>query len=87
ELSEFEAATNCDQQEEEVGDLLFTVANMARHNGIDPEQALRNSNRKFVSRFTNMEKLSEQAGQKFSDLPLKSQDDLWHQVKLEEREP
>ena len=85
ELSEFEAATNYDQQEEEVGDLLFTVANMARHNGIDPEQALRNSNRKFVSRFTNMEKLSEQAGQKFSDLPLKSQDDLWHQVKLEER--
>ena len=87
ELSEFEAATNYDQQEEEVGDLLFTVANMARHNGIDPEQALRNSNRKFVSRFTNMEKLSEQAGQKFSDLPLKSQDNLWQQVKLEERRP
>lgn len=87
ELSEFEAATNYDQQQEEVGDLLFTVANMARHNGIDPEQALRNSNRKFVSRFTNMEKLSEQAGNKFSDLPLKSQDDLWQQVKSEERQP
>lgn len=87
ELSEFEAANNYDEQQEEVGDLLFTVTNMARHNGIDPEQALRNSNRKFISRFTSMEKLSEQAGQKFSDLPLKNQDDLWQQVKLEERQP
>ena len=87
ELSELEAANNYDQQQEEVGDLLFTVTNMARHNGIDPEQALRNSNRKFNSRFTSMEKLSEQAGQKFSDLPLKNQDDLWQQVKLEERQP
>jgi len=60
---------------------------MARHNGIDPEQALRNANRKFISRFTNMEKLSEQAGQNFSDLALKNQDDLWQQVKLEERQP
>ena len=85
--SEFEAANNYDEQQEEVGDLLFTVTNMARHNGIDPEQALRNSNRKFISRFTSMEKLSEQAGQKFSDLPLKNQDDLWQQVKLEERQP
>ena len=69
---------------EEFGDLLFTIVNMGRHSKIDPEKALRNSNRKFISRFKSMEKLASRQGKTFSELPLKDQDDLWTQVKLQE---
>ena len=57
---------------------------MGRHSKIDPEKALRNSNRKFISRFKSMEQLATQKGKEFSDLSLKEQDNLWKQVKLQE---
>ncbi|MED6295894.1 MAG: nucleoside triphosphate pyrophosphohydrolase, partial [Chloroflexota bacterium] len=69
---------------EEFGDLFFSIVNMGRHNKIDPEKALRNANRKFVSRFKSMEKLATHQDKEFSKLPLKDQDDLWNQVKLQE---
>ena len=84
ELSEFESAETYEELEEEFGDLLFSVVNMGRHSKMDPEKALRNANRKFVSRFKSMEKLATQQGKTFSELPLKDQDDLWNQVKLQE---
>ena len=84
ELSEFESAETYEELEEEFGDLLFSVVNMGRHSKIDPEKALRNANRKFVSRFKSMEKLASRQGKTFSELPLKDQDDLWTQVKLQE---
>ena len=84
ELSELESAETYEELEEEFGDLLFSIVNMGRHNKIDPEKALRNANRKFVSRFKSMEKLATQQGSEFSELPLKAQDDLWNQVKLQE---
>ena len=86
ELSEFESAETHEELEEEFGDLLFSIVNMGRHNKIDPEKAMRNANRKFISRFKSMEKLATQQGKKFSDLPLQDQDDLWKQVKLQEKQ-
>tara|TARA_A100001037_G_scaffold287444_1_gene296908 strand:+ start:279 stop:1067 length:789 start_codon:yes stop_codon:yes gene_type:complete len=84
ELYEFESAETYEEIEEEFGDLLFSIVNMGRHSKIDSEKALRNANRKFVSRFKSMEKLATQQGKQFSELPLKSQDDLWNQVKSQE---
>ncbi len=84
ELSEFESAETYEELEEEFGDLLFSIVNMGRHSKIDPEKALRNANRKFVSRFKSMEQLAIRQGKEFSDLPLKGQDELWNQVKLQE---
>ena len=84
EFFEFESAETFEELEEEFGDLLFTIVNMGRHSKIDPEKALRNSNRKFISRFKSMEQLATQKGKEFSDLSLKEQDDLWKQVKLQE---
>jgi len=86
ELSEFESAETYEELEEEFGDLLFSIVNMGRHNKIDPEKALRNANRKFVSRFKSMEKLATHQDKEFSKLPLKDQDDLWNQVKLQENQ-
>ena len=86
ELSEFESAETYENLEEEFGDLLFSVVNMGRHSKIDPEKALRNANRKFISRFKSMETLATGQGKEFSDLPLQDQDDLWKQVKLQEKQ-
>lgn len=75
------------EMEEEFGDLLFVVANLARHLKIDPEEALRAANAKFTRRFEGIEaKLAEQ-GRTPEDSDLKEMDALWDQVKAEERQP
>ncbi len=63
---------------EEIGDLLFAVANWARHLGIDPEAALRAGNAKFEGRFRAIE---EQGGDNFADLSLDDKEALWQAVK------
>jgi len=69
--------------EEEIGDLLFAVANMARHLKIDPERALEKTNDKFIRRFTFME---QHAGQPLSDLSLDELETLWRQAKAREKQ-
>ncbi len=66
---------------EEVGDLLFAAANLARKLDVDAEAALRAANLKFERRFRNMESLAVQRGQVFSELDLAAQEDLWQAVK------
>ncbi len=66
--------------EEEIGDLLFAVANLARKLSIDPEKALMDANRKFVSRFEKMEKLYD-GGEDFASLDMKVKDELWEKAK------
>ena len=86
EINEFKNAESDQEREEEFGDLIFTLVNIGRHQGIDAEQALRISNNKFYSRFKNMEKLSQERGQIFEDLNIKEKDALWDEVKYMERD-
>jgi nucleoside triphosphate diphosphatase len=66
---------------EEVGDLLFAAANLARKLEVDAEAALRAANAKFERRFRRMESLAVERGQVFSELDLAAQEDLWQAVK------
>jgi tetrapyrrole methylase family protein/MazG family protein len=67
---------------EELGDLLFSVVNVARHLDIDPEAALRSATAKFRTRFEAVEALAVQRGLKLDALNLAELDALWDEVKL-----
>lgn len=81
-----EAMTEGDQAhiEEEIGDLLFVTANLARRLKVDPEEALRRANTKFTRRFMAMEALAHENGAPFDTLGLDEQEDLWQTVKVRE---
>jgi ATP diphosphatase len=66
---------------EEIGDLLFAAANLARKLDVDAEAALRAANAKFERRFRGMESLAAQRGQEFARLDLAAQEALWQAVK------
>jgi nucleoside triphosphate diphosphatase len=66
---------------EEIGDLLFAAANLARKLNVDAESALRAANAKFERRFRGMEALATQRGEIFADLNLDAQERLWQEVK------
>jgi nucleoside triphosphate diphosphatase len=66
---------------EEIGDLLFAAANLARKLDVDAEAALRAANAKFERRFRGMESLAAQRGEVFADLNLAAQERLWQEVK------
>jgi nucleoside triphosphate diphosphatase len=71
--------------DEEFGDLLFVVANVARHLKIDPEAALRAANQKFIRRFSRIEELLAGQGRAPAQSTLPEMDRLWDQAKAEER--
>jgi MazG family protein len=88
ELSELrEAVANGDNAHihEEIGDLLFTVANIARKVNVNPEEALQSTNRKFMRRFESMEKNVRERGQNLDQLELEEMDRLWDEAKAAER--
>ncbi len=68
---------------EEIGDLLFAVANLARHLKVDPEAALADANRKFERRFRAVEAAVQARGEKMADLPLEELEESWVAVKDE----
>lgn len=70
---------------EEMGDLLFVYANLARHLGVDPEAALRATNDKFVRRFRYVEQGLREAGKRPEDSTLEEMDRLWDKAKAEEK--
>ena len=82
ELDEVAAARTAAELEDEIGDLLFATANLARHHKVDPEVALRGANDKFERRFRAME---ARAGDTFPSLSLDEQEALWRAVKKDER--
>lgn len=85
--AEFERGPVADNHaalEEEIGDLLFVAANLARHAKVDPGAALRRANLKFERRFRAMEALAAAQGQDFAGLDLVAQEALWQQVKATE---
>ena len=67
--------------EEELGDLLFAMVNVARHLKVDPERALEKTCDKFISRFASMERQAQAADKTLSDLPLEELDALWNKAK------
>jgi ATP diphosphatase len=70
---------------EEFGDLLFVMANLARHLGVDPEAALRGANAKFTRRFGRIEDWLNEAGKRPTDSDLAEMDALWNRAKAEEK--
>jgi nucleoside triphosphate diphosphatase len=81
ELAEVREAEGTAAIFEEVGDLLFAAANLARKLDVDAEAALRAANAKFERRFRGMEALAAQRGKIFSELNLDAQEKLWLEVK------
>ncbi len=69
--------------EDELGDLLFTVVNLARHLKVDPESALTNANAKFEKRFRRVEELADSEQQSMSDMGLPALDALWEKAKVD----
>jgi tetrapyrrole methylase family protein/MazG family protein len=81
EVREIKKAGNQKEKAREFGDLLFTMVNYARWEGIDAESALREANRKFYQRFTYMEKLCHERGLSFEKLTFDEQNALWEEAK------
>jgi MazG family protein len=70
-----------ERAEEEMGDLLFSIANLARKLGIEPESALRKANEKFSARFDKLEHAFEARGQSIHDATLEEMESEWEAVK------
>ena len=83
EVSEFKRADSQEKRAQEFGDLLFTLANIARRLGIDLEASLRQANRRFYQRFTYMEEVCRQRGVNLRELSIDQKNALWEEAKRE----
>ena len=81
ELAHARAEGSAAEVEEEIGDLLFAVANLARHLDVDPESALRAANRKFSERFAALESRLQERGVALRDATLDEMEAEWARVK------
>ena len=82
--AEFEAGADPARLEDEIGDVLFVVANLARHAGVDFSRALRHANAKFERRFRRMEQLAAGEGGTLAERDLAAQEALWRRAKQDE---
>ena len=87
EVKEASSSGERDRIEDEIGDLLFSVTNLARHFSIDPERALRRTNAKFERRFTSVERALRNQGRSLDEASLDEMEKLWVHAKQDEREP
>jgi MazG family protein len=71
--------------QDEIGDLLFTIANIARKLDVNAEEALQAANRKFIRRFTSMERSVRERGRNLDQLTLQQMDELWNEAKAAEQ--
>ena len=84
ELAEFDGArrnASQDEMEDELGDLLFVIVNIARFVKVDPEQALRRTNAKFRRRFAYIESKLAERGKKLADSNIQEMEELWQESK------
>ena len=84
ELTEFaqEAqGASASEMEKEMGDVLFSVINLARKYGINPENALERTNKKFINRFNYIETKAAEANRRLNDMTLEEMDCLWNEAK------
>ena len=87
ELEEFEAEVHkadADSMEEEFGDFLFSVINAARLYGVNPENALEKTNRKFIRRFGYIEEKAQELGKDLKDMSLEEMEAYWQEAKQDE---
>lgn len=90
ELDEVEQAVAAGEKaavREEIGDLVFAVANLARHLGVDPETATQATNAKFTRRFNYIEQHIERTGKTLVEASLDDMEALWQEAKRDERKP
>ncbi|MCD7061003.1 nucleoside triphosphate pyrophosphohydrolase [Pelagibacterium xiamenense] len=85
EVAETFSETDEEARKEEIGDLLFSIANLARHAGIDPEAALRDANAKFVRRFEHVEARCRQDGFDIDEAGLTRLDRYWNEVRTADK--
>lgn len=83
ELQEFLQASDADERLAEMGDLLFSLVNVARWHDIDPESALRRANQRFMGRFAILERRAQAQGRTLEEMTLEEMDALWEQAKGE----
>jgi len=81
ELKEAVTSGNRDRIEDELGDVFFSLVNYARFLNVDAENSLERTNRKFIARFTKMEKLALQQGKPLSEMTLGEMDAIWNSIK------
>ena len=81
ELREAVSANDQDRIEDEFGDVLFSLVNYARFLNIDAENSLERTNKKFISRFTEMEQRALQEGKSLTDMTLQEMDAIWNSIK------
>ena len=74
-------------KEDEIGDMLFVIVNLARFMKVDPEQALRRTNAKFRSRFGFVEKTLAAQGKKLEGATVAEMEECWQRAKQEEKAP
>lgn len=86
ELQEAIAENNTENIEEEYGDLVFSLINYARFLHIDAENALERTNKKFIDRFTRMEKEAITKGKNLTEMSLEEMDAIWNQIKHQKNE-
>ena len=87
EFARARTGDNRQRLQDEIGDLLFVAANLARHAQVDVGAALRHANHKFERRFRAMEALAQAAGTPLPTLSLQQQEACWEQVKRQECDP
>lgn len=75
------ASGNKERLEEEFGDLLFSVINAARLYGVNPENALEKTNRKFIRRFNYLEQRSQELGKSLKEMTMAEMDEIWEEAK------
>ncbi len=81
EMHEMERAGNTVEFEKELGDVFFALTNYARFLGVNPENALRYTNEKFIARFGYVEKKIKESGRKLSESTLEEMDKYWEESK------
>jgi MazG family protein len=81
EVEEAMDGKNKDRMEDEIGDLFFSVVNLARLLKIDPEAALRRTNKKFSRRFYEIEKIAKERNIGLSEMSLAEKDRIWEAAK------
>ena len=83
ELKESISSGDSRKIEEELGDLLFAIVNLARLLQVEPEEALRKANEKFIRRFKELERRAESKGRDLKSMSLEEMDEIWDQIKEE----